>query len=249
MDRDTEIGGRQDRFPLTRGSILEGVGGDDPQVRERAWEALVGAYWKPIYKHIRRKWRASNDEAKDWTQGFFAAAMEKAFVERYVAEKASFRTYLRVCADGFVANERKAAGRVKRGGDRRFVSLDFSAADAEFSQVASPAGDEETCFDRECARSLLERAIESFRMSCERAGKRTQFALFARYDLHPSEGGERPTYEQLAAEFNVPSTQVTNFLAWARRAFRRCVFDVLRELTGSDEEFRVEARRLLGTTP
>jgi DNA-directed RNA polymerase specialized sigma24 family protein len=248
MDRDTEIGGGQDRFPPTRGSIIEGVRSDDPRSRERAWELLVAAYWKPIYKHIRMKWGASNEQAKDWTQGFFASAMEKPFVERYAAQKAGFRTYLRVCADGYVANERKAAGRAKRGGDQRFVSLDFADADTEFSHGRSPADDEESYFDRECARSLLERAIESFRIACEQADKRTQFSLFERYDLHSAESGKPPTYDQLAAEFNLPVTQVTNFLAWARRSFRRCVFDVLRELTANDEEFRDEARRVLGTT-
>jgi hypothetical protein len=39
---------------------------------------------------------------------------------------------------------------------------------------------------------------------------------------------------------------VTNHLAWARRAFRRHVLDVLRSLAGSDAEFREDARELLG---
>ena len=174
--------------------------------------------------------------------------MEKPFVERYTAQKAGFRTYLRVCADGYVANERKTAGRVKRGGDQRFVSLDFADADAEFTHIRPVADDEESFFDRECARSLLERAIVTFHASCEQADKQTQFSLFERYDLHSAEGSQRPTYDQLAAEFNLPVTQVTNFLAWSRRSFRGYVLDALRELTANDEEFRDEARRILGTT-
>lgn len=248
MDRDTEIGGGQDRFPLTRGSIIEAVRSDDPRCRERAWELLVAAYWKPIYKHIRMKWGASNEQAKDWTQGFFASAMEKPFVQRYTTQKSGFRTYLRMCADGYVANERKAAGRAKRGGDQRFVSLNFENADAEFSHGLPVAADEEAYFDRECARGLLERAIETFRIACEQSDKRTHFALFERYDLDSAEGGQRPTYDQLAAEFSLPVTQVTNYLAWSRRCFRQCVLDVLRELTADAEEFRDEARRILGIT-
>ena len=54
------------------------------------------------------------------------------------------------------------------------------------------------------------------------------------------------TIERLAAEFELPVTQVTNHLAWARREFRRIVLDRLREMTGSDEEFREEAKDLLG---
>ena len=39
---------------------------------------------------------------------------------------------------------------------------------------------------------------------------------------------------------------MTNYLAFARREFRRCVLDQLREMTTSEEEFRREAQVLLG---
>jgi hypothetical protein len=42
------------------------------------------------------------------------------------------------------------------------------------------------------------------------------------------------------------STDVTNYLALARREFRRCVLDQLREMTATDDEFRREAQSLLG---
>ena len=189
---------------------------------------------------------ASNEEAKDLTQGFFALALENSFVERYVAQRASFRTYLKLCVDGYVANERKAATRQKRGGDRRFVSLDCDAADIEFSDAARDGGDDEAYFDRECLRSVLERATILLRSSCERLGKTVHFALFERYDLRHGTTGDPPTYEQLAAEFDLPVTQVTNYLAWTRQTFRRCALESLRELTDGDAEFREEARRLFG---
>ena len=74
----------------------------------------------------------------------------------------------------------------------------------------------------------------------------TQFRLFERYDLAETAA---PSYAELADEFGISSTTVTNYLAWARREFRRCVLDQLREITGSDEEFRREARSLLGIRP
>ena len=39
---------------------------------------------------------------------------------------------------------------------------------------------------------------------------------------------------------------MTNRLAWTRREFRRLLLETLRGVTGSDEEFRLEARLLLG---
>jgi hypothetical protein len=41
-------------------------------------------------------------------------------------------------------------------------------------------------------------------------------------------------------------SQVTNHLHWARRELRREVLETLRETTASEEEYRAEARALLG---
>ena len=54
---------------------------------------------------------------------------------------------------------------------------------------------------------------------------------------------------QLADDFDISVATVTNRLAAARRVFRRLLLAKLREMTGSDEEFRSEARSLLGTEP
>ncbi len=74
-----------------------------------------------------------------------------------------------------------------------------------------------------------------------------QFAVFERYDLGDED--TRPSYAALAEEFRIPVTGVTNYLAFARREFRRCVLSQLRDMTGSDEEFQREARSLLGVGP
>jgi hypothetical protein len=70
------------------------------------------------------------------------------------------------------------------------------------------------------------------------------FELFDLYDLQDAD--EKLSYSQLAARFGLATTDVTNYLAFARREFRRCVLDQLREMTTSDEEYRREARILLG---
>ena len=44
---------------------------------------------------------------------------------------------------------------------------------------------------------------------------------------------------------STPAT-VNNYLAAVRRDFRRVVLEKLREITATDEEFRTEARSLLG---
>ena len=222
----------------------------DPETRRRGFETLVAAYWRPVYKYLRLKWRASGEDAEDLTQGFFARALEKGFFDRFDPGRARFRTYLRACLDGFVANERQSARRLKRGGGAEHVSLDFAGAEAELGRQAPPeSGDMDEYFHREWVRSLFGLAVEALRRRCAEAGKSVPFALFERYDLDGSDAERRSSYADLAREMGIPETQVTNHLAWARREFRRLVLETLEEATGSEEEFRAEARHLLGIDP
>jgi RNA polymerase sigma factor (sigma-70 family) len=227
--------------------VVRGAASADAETRQRAFSSLVDAYWKPVYKYIRLKWQASPDDAEDLTQGFFARAFEKDFFQSYEPSKARFRTFLRTCLDGFVANERKAASRLKRGGAVQLVSLDFHSAEGELRQhdIAVPP-DMDEYFEREWARSVLALAVERLRAHYAAAGRHNYFRVFERYDLEASESGERVTYVQIAKELGIATSDVTNYLAAARRQFRAFALDRLRELTATDEEFKDEARRLLG---
>jgi DNA-directed RNA polymerase specialized sigma24 family protein len=245
MDRDevSSPGG----FPSTRHSVIERIRAADPEARRAAFGDLVEGYWKPLYKHLRITWRLDPEDARDLTQGFFADAFQKEWLERYEPGKARFRTFVRVCADRFVMNTRQTAARLKRGGGVQVLSLDFDGAEREVAarRLGAPAEPDEL-FHQEFVRALFERAVDDLRTECEAEGRQLQFALFERYDLNPSEG---VSYAHLARELGLTTTQVTNHLAHARRRFRERAVDALRGLVESDEEFRREARDLFGLDP
>jgi RNA polymerase sigma factor (sigma-70 family) len=242
---DHEI--KSDRFPITRLSAIVAAGSEDQAERIRAFDALVAAYWMPVYKYVRLKWNKSSEDAKDLTQGFFTEAMEKNLFERYDPSKAKFRTFLRTCLDGFVANENKAASRLKRGGGMTILSLDFDSAESELRTSPRPAKNAiDEYFEKEWVRSLFSLAVESLCAEMQAAGKETHFRIFQRYVLEEPDEANKISYKDLAAEFDMPVTSVTNHLAAARRDFRRIVLDKLRELTATPDEFRREARSLLG---
>ena len=243
-DPDTDIGGAQHRFPETNQSAIVRARSPDQVVRQRAFETILASYWKPVYKYVRLKWRADNEDAKDLTQGFFANAFEKNHFANYDASKASFQTFLRTCLDGFIANERKAGARLKRGGDFEHFQFDFVAAEDEFASHAAAANvNPEEYFHREWVRWMFTLAVEALRRRCEDSGRSVQFLLFERYDL--SDDGNI-SYSSLGQEFGLDTTTITNYLAAARRDFRRIVIEKLREITATEEEFRNEARSLLG---
>jgi DNA-directed RNA polymerase specialized sigma24 family protein len=247
MDADTDLGGPAVAFPLTHGSLVRDLASADAGARGLAWDALVAAYWKPVYKYLRLRWGAANEDAKDLTQAFFAQALEKAFFAAFDPARARFRTFVRVCLDRFAANERRAATRLKRGGAGGLLSLDFAGAEGELGrQIADPGADPDTLFRREWLRGLFALAVDDLRARCAAEARPVHFALFERYDLDGPDRPNAPTYAQLAAAFELPLTQVTNYLAWARRQFRACLLDRLRTATGGEAEYQEEVRALFG---
>ncbi|MCG8605380.1 hypothetical protein MJD09_10315 [bacterium] len=247
MREDTKIGGHNTKFPATRMSAILAIHSADSRQREQGLEIIVQAYWKPVYKYIRIKWHKSNEDAKDLTQGFFAQAIEKDFFAGFDPNIAKFRTFLRTCLDGFVANEEKAAKRIKRGGDHQMLSLDFQSAENELKLSIPDEGQSpDDYFDREWIRSLFAITVDLLKQELSADGKEVYFEIFQSYDLHDASASPKPTYDELAQRYNLPVTQVTNFLAYTRREFRRILLEKLREVTVSDAEFRGEARTVLG---
>jgi len=245
MHNDTDLGGPSAEFPPTKCTILAASSSPDPEVRRQAFDSIIAAYWKPIYRYIRIRWKASNDDAKDLTQAFLAQTLEKPFFDRYDPAVTKFRTYLRSCIDKFVANEQKSAGRIKRGGHLQHFSLDFDGAESDLP-ASSAATDFDDFFYREWVRQLFELAVEGLRCQCEENSHRVHFELFESYDLKDNQQTEPVSYAELGERYGITVTQVTNYLAWVRRQFRGRVLDALRASTGSEEEFRLEAARLFG---
>jgi RNA polymerase sigma factor (sigma-70 family) len=244
-----DVTGGDERFPATRWSVIEAIRSDDVAERRRALETLCEVYWKPVYKYVRLRWGRTADDAQDLTQGFFVKLLERELVNRFDADKSRLRTYLRLCVDSFVMNEGKAAGRQKRGGEFQHLVLDFAGAEEEFcnstidaAAIASPESLEEF-FEKEWVRSLFTLAVEDLRALCTKTKRDRAFRFFEAYDL---EGDDNISYTQLAEQYGVPVTKVTNTLAWTRREFRTIALKRLHEICGSDDEFQKEAKAAFG---
>ena len=126
------------------------------------------------------------------------------------------------------------------------LSLDFEGAREELERaLAAPGESPEREFEKEWARSVLELGLARLELALAGRGKGIAARLFEIYDLG-AEGEPPPPYAALAQRFGVSVSDVTNGLSLARRELRKIVLGLLGEMTGSDEEFRLEARALLG---
>jgi RNA polymerase sigma factor (sigma-70 family) len=231
-------------FPPTRLTVLERIKSPQQDDRRQAFGPLIEAYWKPVYTYLRIRWRLLPEEAQDATQSFLAAAFEKRWLERFDPSRARFRTFLRTCVDRFAMNRAQAARRLKRGGGARIVGLDFETAEGEIRErpIEDPI-DQDELFRREWIRDLFARSVEEVRRECEGGGQSVRFALFERYDLGPE---SELSYADLAQELGLTVPQVTAGLAAARRLFRARALANLRAACLTHDEYRAEAREILG---
>jgi RNA polymerase sigma factor (sigma-70 family) len=230
-------------FPPTRHSVIERLRTHGEAGRSEAFGDLVAGYWKPVYKYLRVRWRLGREEAEDATQALFAEAFENAWFDRFDPDKARFRTFVRLCVDRLVMNSQQAASRIRRGGGQQVLSIDFAGAEEELLAQTHALPEAEDFFKREFVRALFDRAVRALRKDCLTRGREVHWQLFERYDLRAD---ERPSYAELAAEFELTPGQVTGYLAQARRAFRMHTIAELKALCGNADEFRRESRDLLG---
>jgi RNA polymerase sigma factor (sigma-70 family) len=222
-------------FPTTRRSVVLALRSGDAAERQRALDTLIAIYWKPLYKFARMAWGKSPEDCEDVTQSFFTAMLENDALGAYEPSRAAFRTFLRLLFERHAANQMKAAQRIKRGGGTK--ALDFDEAEHELSRQSLTTPEE--FFQQEWIRSVFALAVT--RLRAEVSDRR--FALFEAYDLSEDRS---VSYRELAARFSLAETSVTNELSAARQQFRQIVLDTLREATASEQEFRAEARALLG---
>jgi len=235
-------------YPTTRDSLVAAAGAADSVARRAAVDALVRLYWRPAYGRLRLKWRLQPADAEDRVQEFFAGLLDGDFFAGYAPGRGRFRSYLRACLDRFAANAHRNEHRLKRGGGAAHLPVDFAEAERELG-LADPSADPDAWFDREWVRGLFSHAVDSLREATRGTSREIRFQVLECYDLHPAEEAARPSYRAIAERFDLPLTQVTNHLAWARRELRRLVLARLAEVTGSDAELREEAEELFGVPP
>lgn len=247
MNPSGDAAGGARPFPLTRRTLIEDLRDAAPEVRERAFADLCGAYWKPVYAYLRNQGRRSPEETEDLVQSFFARALEKNFFMSFDPARGRFRTFLRTCLDAFAQNDLRARLAQKRD-ERRTAPI--AGPDGETAEIADPRVSENpgAAFDVEWKRQIIAGALADLEAACTAGGRTRDYVLFSRYDLHAGDGA-RPTYAEIGAEFGIDAVAVTNRLHAARRDLRRFVLERIRRVTANEDEFREEVRSVLGIDP
>ena len=228
-------------FPSTLWTQILSVDQSNADARRAAWEGLASRYWKPVHGYIRVRWSPSPEEALDLTQSFFAWMIETGFPSRADPHRGRFRYFLRAALENFLKMDARARERLKRGGDRRIVSLDAAGAAIEIPEPdrSSP----EAVFEGAWRRELLARAAGLLKEKCARRGKEVQYEIFQACALDDS---AKASHAELAARHKISAVDVNNHVMEAKRAFREILKDLLSETVSGSEELQEEFRELFG---
>lgn len=230
------------RFLTTHWTVVRDAGDPDSPGYRAALATLCETYWYPLYAYLRR-YGCDPHEAEDLTQGFLARMLDKGDFGLADPERGKFRSFLMASLRHFVANERKHAKRLKRGGAVAPVSIDAQDAERHYAQEAVDGLTPEKIFERSWALNVLEQALDRLQDEWERSGKAEQFDALKPY-LTP--GKEATTYREIAQSLDMTEGAVKVAVHRLRRAYRAQLRAVIAETVSTENDIEEEIRDLFG---
>lgn len=242
-----DAAGNTGRFNTTRWSlILSSLDGESGEAMAReALAQLCRIYWRPIFAFVSRKGYSVPD-AQDLTQDFFVMVLKGDLLRRADRERGRFRSLLLKSLQNFLIDAHSKAHARKRGGDLQFVSWDDWMAEAP-SRLTIPATaleswPAERIFDVRWAATVAERALRRLEEECESRGRRRVFDV-----LSGSLTAERDdvSYEALARELGVGTTEIKSLLHRLRQRYRQLLREEVAETVAQPAEVDEELRYLV----
>jgi DNA-directed RNA polymerase specialized sigma24 family protein len=235
MGRDdyTDMGGTEEAFLTTQWTIVEGVASADEGQSRALIESLLDHYWKPVYCYLRRKGH-SNEEAKDFTQGFFhEVVLERHLVENADPEKGRFRSFLLMALNRYLTNVRKHDERQRRTPRGKLIPLDM----IEPPELSWPLANPDDCFNYAWVSSLLERVLEELEANCHREGKTVHWHLFYDRILSPiMDRADVVSLMEICTKYGIEDeAKASNMIVTVKRRFQKLLREHLRKSVMSDD--------------
>jgi RNA polymerase sigma-70 factor (ECF subfamily) len=200
-------------FQTTRWSLIfEAACGRDEAARAALGD-LCTSYWAPVHDYVRRR-GVPDEEARDVTQAYFAALIDKQFLRDLKPEAGRFRAFLYVSVRNFLSHWREATTAAKRGAGRAPVSLEWLTDGG----AVEPAGPDtvEGEFHRRWARTVVDRTLAALERDFEASDPQQRFAL-----LRPHLLGDGPVvaYAEIGARLDVTEGAVKSMVRRLRKRF------------------------------
>ena len=230
------------RFRTTRWSVVLTAGKVGSSESREALSSLCEAYWYPVYAFVRRNGH-DPDEARDLTQSYFVAALEKNYIGDARPDIGRFRSFLLASVKHFLSKEREREQALKRGGGQVIETLDLTAAEERYaSEKTAGRVSPDVLFERRWALTVLERAMARLEREFEDAGKLEQLRGLR---PHLTGEGRAVPYRELAEQLGTSEGAVKVTVHRSRRRFGELLRAEIAETVAKPEDVDDEVRYLL----
>jgi RNA polymerase sigma-70 factor (ECF subfamily) len=228
-------------FPNTRWSMVLRLRSLAEPQRQRAFEELCRAYWKPLYGFARRCGHSPHD-AEDFTQGFFAQVLRRRDLGAQNPKQGRLRTFFKTAFRNFITDALRRETRQKRGGGTEVFSLDLESAERQFQKVIREVVTPDDEFDRQWARTILRRALGALRGKFRERGRLQTWRELEVF-LGPDETA--PAYAEVAAKLGQTENTIAAAVRRMRQEFRTLLRQEVADTLTAGEDLEDELRYLL----
>ncbi len=217
------------------------AGADPSDETREALTELTHSYWYPLYAFARRQGIGDHD-ALDLTQGFFVHLLDGNALGTVSPDKGRFRSFLLASFKNFMANQRRAAETIRRGGDVRTLSLTAHDFGTRFDREPVHNETPEICFQRSWVEALLLKVRTRLAEDYQQAGKSTLFKLL---EPHLTQQGEAVPRADIARQLNLSAAAVGMSIHRMRRRYGELLRAEVAATVDNPAEVEDELRTLM----
>jgi DNA-directed RNA polymerase specialized sigma24 family protein len=222
------------RFPTTSWTLIVNARDLDHQVSREALGRLCGTYWYPVFAFIRRK-GLDSDQARDCTQDFFTALLEKDYLAGVERSKGNFRSFVLAAVSHFLSNRFAAERAEKRGGGQRVLPLEMENAEGIYRNEPADFLTPEALFEYSWAASLLQRILQ--RLRAEYSDR--DFDVFRPFLIgEESRGDSTAAAERLGISHGAFKVAIHRLRKRYRNVLRAEIAETVADPTQVDDEIR-----------
>ena len=228
-------------FATTHWSVVLAAGDQSSPQTEQALSRLCQSYWFPLYAFIRKR-GYSPEQAQDLTQEFFAVLLEKNHLAKAVRERGRFRCFLMTSVENFLRNENDRARAQKRGGGRKFISIDEQDAEERYCCEPRTETDPARTFEQHWAATLLDTVLRRLKEEFDASGR---MELFEALQAHLWGDSESVSYPQLAEQFGLTLANVKTTAHRLRQRYRELLREEIAHTVALPNQIDDEIRHLM----
>ena len=217
-------------FPETRWTILADATMSGDVAGQAALEELCRRYWPPVRDFLCGRGLSAQD-AEDVAQEFFAGLMKSGGWHSVDRVRGKFRSFILGGVERTLADWRRKAGALKRGGGQQQEPLE-----AHEDSLAVQAVDERH-FDAAWAERVLEVAMDSLERDFEEQGRGEEFGMLVPF---LSESASQQASDEAAQALGLSASAMKTRVFRYRQRFRDCVLEEISRTVETPHEAEEE---------